>query len=512
MAAAVQILAGVIRVGADPRHALDLSRGALVHCALACTIYAGLPLDTLPTGPSASIVAACFALAIRSAIIAVGSWRIDAALWALGLTPVKSSALCAGAVLAVLPAHIRFSASDVVFIPSIVISALALILAHVALFETSRRWRFAALAGLPLVLRILVVMRPLNLVFLLVVGGVIFWLRPGKVDWRRRILVGAVALIPAAVAVAANLTSEGFSGQTSAGLSWMTLYRALLQLVDPVQNTLLNLGVTPPLFGLAALIGAWALVRTNWRLGVFLILWLGLFFVAHGFIIPKEPAMTARYHLHLTVPFVTLAGAAGPALLPRIGRWALPAVLVALATSLLHLGFIRDVEFTQMQEYRFVQVAAREIPDGCWVMEPVERDGIPFRSRFRRVGDELSRGVLRRRFELVLVDPEDPERLWLHRSNGQKEVEELSRERFLGDPPPCLYFYQGLRCFTTPGAAAGTPPGCVPPDLDEAPVSVLSEALPFRIYDVNNEPAPGRENDLFRPALLRLRGGVETAP
>ena len=221
--------------------------------------------------------------------------------------------------------------------------------------------------------------------------------------------------------------------------------------------------------------------------------------------------MTTRYHLHLAVPFVILIGAAVPALMARAGRWALPVVLVALASSFLHLGFMRDVEFSQMQEYRFAQEAARKVPDGCWVMEPVERDGIPFRSRLRRVSDEISGGVLRRRFSLVLVDPEDPNRLWIHRSNGMKEVEDLSRDRLMEEPPPCLYFYQGLRCFTASGADGGLPPGCIPPDLGVA-VPVASDAFPFRAYDVNNELAADRNADLFRPALLRIRGGQEETP
>jgi len=479
---------------------------------LARFVYTGPVLSflTWSTGTTVTLVDTLHATTLVMGIL--GPWAVF--LHAHHLTGDDGAALFAGAALAVLPAHLRFSASDVVFIPSIVVSALALVLTHVALFDSSRRWRFAAAVGLPLVLRILVVMRPLNLVFLLVVGGLVFWLRPGQAGRRRRVLVAAVAMVPALIAAAANLTSASFTTQTSEGLSPATLHRAFLQLVDPVQNTLINPGITPPLFGLAALAGTWILLRTRPRLGVFLVLWLGAFFITHGFIVPKEPAMTARYHLHLVVPFVILAGAGAAALLPRAGRWALPGALLVLGTALLHTGFVRDVEFTQMQEYRFVQEAAKEIPEGCWVMEPVERDGIPFRSRLRRVSDQLSEGVLRRRFELVLVDPEDPERLWIHRSNGQKEVEDLSRKDLRSDPPTCFYFYQGLKCSTSPAAAAGIPPGCVPPDLGAAPVTVLADALPFRIYDSNNEPPPGRDNepDNFRPILLRLRGAPEKAP
>ena len=478
---------------------------------LARYVYEGpcLSFITWATGTTVRSVDTLHAVTLVMGIL--GPWAVF--LHAHHLTGDDRVALAAGAILAVLPAHIRFSASDVVFIPSIVVSALALVLSHVAVFDGSRRWRCGALIGLLLVLRVLVVMRPLNFVFLLVVGGVIFWLRPGQAPWRRRGLVGAVVLIPAMVAAAANLTSESFAHQTSSGLSPVTLLQALRQLIDPIQNTLINPWITPPLFGLAAVAGAWILIRTRRRLGIFLVLWLGGFFVVHGFIVPEEPAMTARYHLHLAVPFVILAGAALPWFASRAGRWAVPAALGVLATASLQMGFARDVDFAEMQEYRFVREAALAIPEGCWVMEPVERNGIPFRSRLRRVTDELSEGVLLRRVNLVLVDPEDPARLWIHRANGQKEVEDLSLEALMEDPPSCLYFYQGLRCFTVPAAAEGMPPGCVPPDLGATPMSVLSAAWPFRVYDTNNRPPPERRDELFRPTLLRVRDEhAEAAP
>ncbi len=486
---------------------------------LARFVYEGPVLSflTWATGTTVTLTGTLHATTLVLGIL--GPWAVF--LHAHYLTDDDGGALLAGAALAVLPAHVRFSASDVVFIPSIAVSALALVLTHVSLFDPSRRWRFAALVGLPLILRILVVMRPLNLIFLLVVGGVLFWLRPGQVSWRRRAFVGAVALVPALVAVVANLTGPSFAHQASEGLSWTTLQRAFLQIIDPVQNTLVNPRITPPLFGLAALVGAVALLRTQWRLGVFLVLWLGGFFLAHGFIVPKEPAMTARYHLHLAVPFVILVGAAAPAVrawagrwaLPaRAGRWALPGALLFLGTAAFHVGFVGDVDFSEMQEYRFAQHASREIPDGCWVMEPVEHNGIPFRSRMRRVTDELSDGVLRRRVNLVLVDPEDPERLWVHRANGQKEVEDLPRALLESEPPSCLYFYRGLRCFTVPGPGGALPPGCLPPELGEEPEVVRTAAFPFRVYDNANVPDPGRNDPLFRPALLRLRGGPQEAP
>ena len=472
---------------------------------IARAVYTGPVLSylTWSTGATVSMTGVLHTTTLVLGILA--PWAVF--LHAHHLTGNDRAALGAAALLAVLPAHLRFSASDVAFIPSIVMSALTLVLTHVALYDTSRRWRIAALVILPMALRFLVVMRPLNMVFLLVVAGVIFLLRPGAAPLRRRWLVAAVSLGPGLLGVAAHFIGKGFGDQAGEGLTLSTIRRGFLQLVDPVQNTLVNPSITPPLFGLAVLVGAIILLRTQRRLGIFLLAWLGVFFFAHGYVVPWAPAMTARYHLHLTVPFVILGGAAAPFILRRAGRWAAPILVVVIASAGLHYGFVRDMSFTEMQEYRFVRAAAQEIPDGCWAMEAVETKGVPHRSRLRRVVSELSRGDLRRRNSLILVDPEDPTLLRVLHAEGRDRVEELDLELLLEDPPSCLYFYQGLKCRALREAGEELGSGCEPPDLGAPPVTVAAEGHLFRFYDENNQPSFWTSTDLFRPTLLRLPGG-----
>ena len=472
--------------------------------APAGAVYYGpvLSFITWSTGATVSMVDVLHGTTLILGIL--GPWAVF--LHAHYLTGDDLTALAAAAFLVFLPAHIRFSASDVVFIPSIVFSALALVFTHVALYDPSRRWRIAALLVLPLSLRYLVVMRPLNLVFLLVVGGVIFWLRSGAAPSRRRWLVAVVGLVPALLAVSAFYTGMEYWTNVDGGLSTHTFWRGLGQIVDPVQNTLVNPRITPPLFGLAALVGSCFLFRTRWRLGLFLLVWLGGFFIAHSYIIPMRVEMTARYHLHLTVPFVMLAGAAVPFLLRRDRRWSVPLLVAGIASAVLNLGFVQDVGFTVMEEHAFVRKAAAEIPDGCWVMEPLDRKAVPFESRFKRVTEELSGGHLHRRVSLIFVDPGDPDYLRILSGEGNDEVEELDRALLLADPPPCLYFYQGFKCWAHSEEGEEMAPGCVPPDFGDSE-TVMSEAHRFRIYDENNQLPSWAQAKTFRPTLLRLRDG-----
>ena len=473
--------------------------------APAAAVYQGPLLSFLTslTGAAVSMAAVLHGTTLVLGIL--GPWAVF--LHAHHLTGDDRAALAAAAILAVLPAHIRFSASDVVFIPSIVFSALALVFTHMALYDPSPRWRVAALLVLPLALRYLVVMRPLNLVFLLVMGGVVFWLRPGAAPLRRRWLVAVVGLAPALLAVAAFFTGMEYWNNVDEGLSLHTLWRSLEQLVDPVHNTLVNPWITPPLFGLAAFVGSCFLIRKRWRLGVFLLAWLGGFFLLHSYVVPLRAAMTARYHLHLTVPFVILAGAGVSFLLRWNPRWSVPLLVVGIASAGLNLGFIRDVEFTVMEEYSFVRKVAHEIPDGCWVIEPLDMDLVPSESRFGRATEELSRGQTGRRVNLIFVDPRDPEHLQILARDRGDDVEEYDRALLLEDPPACVYFYQGFKCWDSCEPGEKMAPGCEPPDLGAVPEIVAVETHFFRFYDDNNELPLWTKMKVFRPALLRLRGG-----
>jgi hypothetical protein len=152
--------------------------------------------------------------------------------------------------------------------------------------------------------------------------------------------------------------------------------------------------------------------------------------------------MQARYHLHLVLPFVCLAACGIEALLHRVRRWPVIAIVLAYlaASPAIHLPFIRDVEFDDQREWAFVHALRPTIPAGCTI---VEYAGEAAGARFTRVGAHVIDGM-----------PQNP---WT--------VVELPADASgvaarLQDLPACAYWYEGLPCWghRPPGTAIA--PSC----------------------------------------------------
>src|SRR5690606_37030323 len=95
------------------------------------------------------------------------------------------------------------------------------------------------------------------------------------------------------------------------GLHVRTMINGVRAFFDLRLNTLLNPRITPPLFTVLATAGVWVLGRNRLRRHVTLLVgWFAAYFVCHSFVLPTEPAMQARYHLHLAPPLVLLAAPA----------------------------------------------------------------------------------------------------------------------------------------------------------------------------------------------------------
>ena len=94
--------------------------------------------------------------------------------------------LLAAALVAVVPMHLRFSASDVFFIQSIAGSSLVFTLLYTASLEPSRLWRLLSLCALPAVAYVTLLVRPLNLVFVPFFFATGLWLVGPDVPLRRR--------------------------------------------------------------------------------------------------------------------------------------------------------------------------------------------------------------------------------------------------------------------------------------------------------------------------------------
>ena len=399
------------------------------------------------------------------------------------------AALLAAGMLAVLPMHLRFSQTDVAFIPSITISSILFALVHVATREPSKRlgWFAVAIVGVPLAAVYLV--RPLNIMYfgLLIATALVdrgLYGRKHGVDKTRTWAVfGIVTAVTAFGGVPWLL--ESFGRQVSEGLSVDTLRSAMRVLWNPEKNALLHPGFTPPGLLVLAVLGGVDLWRRNRRpLLWYLVLWLFGLLIAHAYVVPTSSYMQARYHLHLIVPFVMLAACGLEAVL----RWmaaarghaalagrrypAAIALLVAYVavSPFVHLSFVRETGFNEMHEWSFVHGLREQIPTGCEVVEYVGDTADP---RMQRVGSYMREGTPRslwRTHEVARV------------AEGEPVLPDEVRA-LLEDPPQCLVYYEGLPCFGSKDPDEDKAAACRAIESLVALEMVTSTQFDSRVYD-----------------------------
>jgi hypothetical protein len=429
-------------------------------------ILEGPALAALHPGPiwaSELLTASTLALAILAPIAVF--------IHARHLLDDPRAALIVAGIVAVLPMHLRFSHSDVAFIPSITISSLLFTLVHVATREPSKwlGWFAVALVGVPLGITYLV--RPLNIMYfaLLIATAFVNHGVHGEKHRIHRVRVVVVFTIITLVTLLGGIPwlFESFGQQVSDGLGVETLVSAFEVMLSPRMNALLHPGFTPTGLTALAVVGAVDLWRRNKRpLFWYLTLWLMGFLVAHAYVVPVSPYMQARYHLHLIVPFTMLAACGVEASLrwlsARRERWlfgrryhAAVALLVAYvcASPLIHLPFIRAIDFNEPREWKFVHSVRDEIPAECHIIEYIgEETG----SRMARAGTHVQAGVIRSRWQVHQIPA-------TREGEGELPDEVLA---LLRDPPECLVWYEGLPCF-----------GHKPPERDKAPLCEAIEAF-----------------------------------
>lgn len=357
------------------------------------------------------------------------------------------AALVACGLLAVLPMHLRFSASDTGFMPMITLASLAFAASYAALHEPRRARAGLMLAFVPVLVALLFLLRPLDAIYVPLLLGLPFVAQGVHDDRPRpsRVRVGLLALVLLAVTLAVGVPHLlGKHGHDiSAGLDLETLRSALGVLFSVRFNAILNPAITPPGLLLLALLGAWDLGRRRrWRLLGYLLAWMLAFLVVSAYVVPREPLMQARYHLHLVTPFLLLCAVgvdAGLRKSAQLGAMRQRVVVGIVATylaasPLLHSRFIRDVEFNEMREWQFVHELRQQIEPGCVVLE---HTGMGTDSRMERVGAYIEAGMPRQRFTHVSLASDD-------------EGQQLSDEALaaLTDPPECLYLLQALPCFS----------------------------------------------------------------
>lgn len=417
------------------------------------------------------------------------------------------AALVVAVVVGVLPLHLRFSHSDAAFIPSITVSSLVFTLVHAATRERSAAWAWIALAivGFPLALMFQV--RPLNIMYypLLVATAFVDGGLEGEkppVD-RLRAALAFVLITGITFGLGVPWLLADFGQQVSEGLSLETLRGAVEVIFSPRMNALLNPSFTPPGFTALAVLGAVDLWRRGRaRLFLFLVLWLLGFLVAHAYVIPRSPYMQARYHLHLVVPYMLLVACGFEAALRWLkarresgeavaGRVVITAklerglvvglVAYALASPLIHLGFIRAVDFNDTQEFLFVHEQRERIPEACTVIEYI---GDTEDVRFERVGAYMDAGVRSQRWTVLTIPMAADGDDGFEGADAAAALPEAVRAA-IESPPDCLYWYAGLPCWGTKPEGSHRAPACEFMDgvLPMEEVAALERAS--RVYDGN---------------------------
>jgi hypothetical protein len=426
------------------------------------------------------------------------------------------AALIAAMIIAFLPMHLRFSHTDVAFVPSITVSAMLFTLTYVATREPSKWLGWFAVLSIGFPLALVFLLRPLNIMhyaLLMTVPWVNHGIYTEKLapNWPR-VIVGFSIMTLVTIFGGIPWLLEDFGQQVREGLSVTTLVSAAGVLFSPRMNALLNPEFTPPGLTVLAVLGGVDLWRRRKRrLFSFLVLWLLGGLVAHAYVVPRSEYMQARYHLHLIVPFLMLAACGFEVVLRYLSArreqtpWlagrryhAVIALLVAYvcASPLLHRHFIRNTEFNDAREWLFVHSLRDEIPAQCHVIEYV---GNGADSRLDRVGSFVENGVPRTRwriYELPAVEPGEPE--------IPEEVRAL-----LHEPPECLYWYEGLPCFGVKRTDEQKAPACDAIEGFVALEKVAGISFESRIYDENLAAGLG---DLEHIELTLYRASARARP
>lgn len=361
-----------------------------------------------------------FGLITPLALFAHGRWLLGSA----------RRGLFGAFIVATIPLHVRFSHSEVAFMPSIVLSSMLFASAHLALRDPRWSLRITSLLVCAPLTAAVIMARPLNVIFLPLLFGAVLWLSQDA-DRRMRIAVVAVVSVVGFAATVLYFWSE-YGEEVHDAVDPELIKEAVLLLVDPIRNTLISPYATPT--G-AALLAIWA-VKTQWRTErkrlIFLLVWLALFFVTHAYVVPAAPAMQARYHLHLLVPFVFLAAIGLEHLMMKDRpKWTLAAFVYLGLAPAIHYSFITDLDFNDQHEHAFLEAAAEQVEEHCTIVEYTSENFAP---RWLRMAEVLDSGTTRSRWVSTPMAFED----------GELTAESRS---VLAEPPECLYYYEGLSCF-----------------------------------------------------------------
>lgn len=485
------LLAGRLLIGAPrwiaPALAATVVAGVLLRLALSPQSFLGAwPWSRLY--PHARAVAAGPSLAWLAEQAGHDFYLTDVMLWttyayavvmplvlfahATYLLRDPRAGFAAAFAIAFLPQHIRFSIAEDGFVGSLVLTSLAFALIHGFLRDESRIVRWLLLAALPSVLYPGYLLRPLNILFVVVYAAAILSLHSETAPRVRRFVALAVVLVVGAAAAIAFVDQHEQSVASIPLLAWLTscarvlFSPSLLVIDDPTR--------TPFVLIVLAVAGG----VLTWRAGerrlvIYLVAWLLLFVVAHAVVV--QASMQPRYHMHLVVPFLLLAASAVTRLEARHRRWLWASAAVLVVSPWLHVGFIRDVDYSELHEYAFVHRARDVVPSGCTVIEYTGGLREVDERRFSRIGTYATPGGAQR-FTTIGVFPD-----------GQTAPGQPSLDTLLRDPPRCLYLYEGLACSAWRGEGESYAAACLALRERVHAQTVMEASARVRLYDMASE-------------------------
>jgi hypothetical protein len=402
----------------------------------------------------------------------------------------RAGALASFAV-ALSPHHIRFSRCEDAFVPSLVLTSLAFALLHTWLRDPRRLWRTLALVALPCVLLPAYLLRPLNILFI-VVYFVAAWLLHAKHTTRlRRTVALTVVAIVGALALREFFALNEHTIMDASTRVDRWLPSALGSILSIDRNVLLQPRATPPALLALAVVGAvWLWRRRDKRLAGFLVGWLALFFLAHGYV--TTTTMQPRYHLHLLVPLLLLASVGGAALYRTRRPLFAVAVVSVVVAPLISMAWIRDQSYAEQHEYAFVRRARDLVPEGCTVVEFAGSSIPPRDVRFSRIGLRLG-GAMSQRFHVLTPKGE--------RVDGGVRALDAETLAALRAPDSCTYVYEGLGCWGQPAPEPAYAPECADLLAVSPLETALEERVPVKLYDTATIPQ-------LSPELTEVRLGL----
>lgn len=391
----------------------------------------------------------------------------------------ENAGLASALLIATLPMHVRFSAGDDSFVQLVFTASLAFGALHVALADRNRAIVGLALVALPVLAFAAFRSRPLAVALTPVLVATALAFRPGEIPRPRRTAATLLVLVAAAADLRTHLTRE-YASQMSEGLSLKTFVDGALSIVDPRYDTLLVPWLTPPGFLLLAVFGAVAAWKSERRRALLLLGWLLVYFLLLGYVLAPIRLMQARYHLHLAEPFVSLAAVGLARLFELRFAFGGGAAAYALASPFVHFGVVRDADFSPQHEFAFLERLRSMIPTGCTVLEYTGRsrgpeDSARTASRLDRIAARLAGGTPGRAFETVNLGTPAKE---------HDSVNDAARG-LLASPPACVFYYQGLSCFSEKRFEEPLAPACARVHELSELVRVTTTQIPNRIYDEN---------------------------